>query len=665
VDILRKEILAIKSMSVEAAADASYTRQGMATFTKLQNQRLDDMHQVLGEQQKEIGTIVHEIRQISENSMTEIGAITFMALELERYIKLHDNIQEFQLGIEDLIQGHLTSKLIDVSILAGLIRNISTDLRKTQRTLCFSTPREILASRNFDFTRYENEIFIRLRIPFSSYDKVNVYRTMLFPLPVTGNQNLTTIMQSFPLHIILYRSREMIGELLAQPDDPVVDIADIKWHRYADQSCLFHIVYDDPEKIKTYCDFSMRKEIIEPSYARLASGVYVLSNFQNVQILCGQDTPIVPVHCGTCLVNFTCGCYVQSTHTILGSKYCSGNHNGGTVLHAVNLIILQSFYDLTNRNFTGSQLLLDNEYHNASSLHLPFFGDNTTKLLNADKSVSYSLQKLVSTLQNDSVVFHNPAEAMLDQLLEEIRTGRSFWTFNTNAWLTWAVCLLYILLISYVIWLYIRTHRNRQQISNAVPLALAHSLLLPKTTALQLRSTIPTPLDFPPSAIIDWITSLQHSEVFLYILILGVLILLIFNFILLAYSFSRRSYVYIDMTSQTSVLMLKLTTLPDATRYFAIHIPPRSTKLVLYSCFLFGILSFKSSPWVLTHSLTHQRKTLPRWLIIWPWQIKMISALLLDTKTITLPLIVHSHEYVYFQKTQTTTNDLLSPKSQC
>lgn len=46
-----------------------------------------------------------------------------------------------------------------------------------------------------------------------------------------------------------------------------------------------------------YCDLFMRKVIMKPFCARLAPEVYVLANFQNVQLLCGQEAPLMFVNC--------------------------------------------------------------------------------------------------------------------------------------------------------------------------------------------------------------------------------------------------------------------------------------------------------------------------------------------------------------------------------
>jgi hypothetical protein len=59
-------------------------------------------------------------------------------------------------------------------------------------------------------------------------------------------------------------------------------------------------------------------------------------------------------------------------------------------LYAVNLAVLQSFYDLANATVSGKTLTPLNKLQEPQPLELPFFGKEVDKWLAADKAVSYS-----------------------------------------------------------------------------------------------------------------------------------------------------------------------------------------------------------------------------------------------------------------------------------
>ena len=95
------------------------------------------------------------------------------------------------------------------------------------------------------------------------------------------------------------------------------------------------------------------------------------------------------------------------------SNQCVGNSTANTVLHPVNLIVLQHFYNLTN----VTSLFSTADKLNVDPLKLPLFGDNVNKLLAADDEVGYSLRKQANSMQNDTTVYHSLTEAMLADYL--------------------------------------------------------------------------------------------------------------------------------------------------------------------------------------------------------------------------------------------------------
>jgi DNA-directed RNA polymerase subunit F len=66
----------VETMAETAAADASRTREGLATFTKLSNERIDKLHDILKIQQKSIGQLYREILDTAELVQDEYSTST-------------------------------------------------------------------------------------------------------------------------------------------------------------------------------------------------------------------------------------------------------------------------------------------------------------------------------------------------------------------------------------------------------------------------------------------------------------------------------------------------------------------------------------------------------------------------------------------------------------
>jgi hypothetical protein len=96
---LSKEIGAIKALAGTAAADAARTKEGMVTYTKVTNQRLDGLHQLMAEDHKALNDVIDSVHRIADIAELEYNVIALMASELSRFVALHDSVQTLELKI--------------------------------------------------------------------------------------------------------------------------------------------------------------------------------------------------------------------------------------------------------------------------------------------------------------------------------------------------------------------------------------------------------------------------------------------------------------------------------------------------------------------------------------------------------------------------------------
>jgi Txe/YoeB family toxin of Txe-Axe toxin-antitoxin module len=87
---LRESIRKIEAMAETAAADASRTRDRLAEFTKLQNERTDSLSNVLREQHRMLETIYREVRTGSDASSMGYAAISYHGINA-----LHGNSRQY------------------------------------------------------------------------------------------------------------------------------------------------------------------------------------------------------------------------------------------------------------------------------------------------------------------------------------------------------------------------------------------------------------------------------------------------------------------------------------------------------------------------------------------------------------------------------------------
>jgi hypothetical protein len=456
VEQLKKLIKDIETMAGTAASDASRTRQGLATFTKVQSERMDNFRRILQEEQKAVTEIYRQLRAAAESDQVEFSAIAYATTELARFIVVHNELHQLMLGVEDLVHGQLTPRLVSVGVLTEALKNVTRALSSRFKHPCLTSPNELYIIGNYDFARRGRDSFIQLRIPYTSLTKQDVYRLHALALPVPGDQGLVSRLKCLPAYAIANIDSGRIGELQELPRFPLVAADDVVWHTAAKPSCLGALKADEPQLIAEYCEFTVRKGRVEAAYIRLAERKYIVSNLTQVHTACrgGSYRPLSTDPCVPCVVDLGCSCTIVAGELSLDAEtsVCDNHTSSAEVAHAANLAVLQAFYDMANETLTGSGLTPPSGMRDIQGIKLPLFG--TDKLLTADETAGYSLRKMVAALQNKPLILHTPAEAIIHDFMTRVVEFCKF--PGSTSWFTY-VSLLPWLVTGLLVVAHVRT----------------------------------------------------------------------------------------------------------------------------------------------------------------------------------------------------------------
>lgn len=654
IEALKKEIEAIKALAGMAAADATRTREGMMTYTKITGERLDTMHEILRGQQTDIEGIIRTIKTISDSTYYEFNAMAILTNEIADFVQIHDSVQTLREGVAELVHGMITPKLISPRQLAAAVNEMAALLRKRSGggALCYKSAQEIYASQSYNYVRHGHDIFVKIRIPYSSFSRLTAYRTVTVPMPVPGRQGLVTELKDFPRYLIASTALTRVGELDRIPASGVVDVGEIKWHRGVENACVYQVFNDVTDKVREFCDFTTSKKVIEPEIIRLADGVYVVTNSSQIKITCNGTEYQTLTNCTPCKIGLDCNCTLDmgyGTNIIrrMADRECTIGQVSTSALHAVNLAVLQTFYDMGSVEIKGDELFQPTQHKIPADISWPFFSKNTTRLLARDREESYSLKKLASSLENSSVVLHSPSEALLYDYIQQQTEVNSFWSFKNYGWVSYAVCTQYVVIGTVILFVYINHRRTRLAMA---PLAMASPLLLPKTTAIStfdLRTVAPELISTTTvPAIIQWLNNIEYHDKIMMVFIIVLSIVSAISIYAMRYLASRRSYVFFNISNGRNVYLLKYRSLPNASRCFTIFTGGR-TKLAIRNYIFFGIVSFESKPWKVINALTGRKYRCKSHVFVRASQVSKIRMLLDDNECAIKPLVVHSHEYVY------------------
>jgi uncharacterized membrane protein YhaH (DUF805 family) len=275
---------------------------------------------------------------------------------------------------------------------------------------------------------------------------------------------------------------------------------------------------------------------------------------------------------------------------------------GPKLLHGINLILLQSFYDLNNGTWSAKNLLEAKDYREPQDMHWKIYSENVTKILASDQQDSYSLKKLTETFENGSYAFHSPAEALLYDFLHEYTPRQKFWYVNLTNWTTYALLLLYLLAAAFIVIQY----RNHQRLRILQAVAAQNIQLLPRVRGFQLKQAVSTQQPQIASYLENLAQNLGQIRNLDFLLVafwISTIIVIIIVMIIIIKKLTRRSSLYVDISSDSKIVQVKLLDFPNATRSFSVITPKERIKLRIRNLFCCGILSITDNSWKVLNTL--------------------------------------------------------------
>ena len=627
-----KDMLQKVQMSAEVSAlDSARTRDVMGTFSTLQNERLTLLKEMVTTEHDSLLTLLGKVMD-DDTALLSMEKVSIAVMNaMAHFTQLHDGLQQLDFGIEELLYGRLSPKLVPVTEMRRILTSVD-QLLHPDRQLCTLSIADAYSSLKFDYLREGREILIRLHLPFSRTDLKLRFDTLSLDMPVS--KGLKSQLPELPSRIIVDEDSQTIGVLSQVTESFYVDRNQVDFSKTPKQRCLWALIYGEEAQVIENCVFSVVRDDPVAMYKWVATNTYVFNGLSRLSMHCGNFTQHLPT-CNPCLITLPCGCFIKSGLNLLveNMEFC-GNESiphSESVLYAVNLAIIQNFYDDMEGTspaqlFTFPQKL--------PQMNFTFFTDKFAHLAARDQKIAYDMTKLSSSLQNSSVVLATPLEAMIYGFLN---AGSHFWETNLNTWTTYAFILLFAgALINFtLIW------RLRRQLS-----FLMLASMVTRAKAFALRSTAASVMVQS-----DWreifqniLSELRHIDfVVIAISVLTALSLICIFFKLRALG-RRSSNVFLQFCFSKTTEEVLLYHLPLSTRDYSFALPSKISVRFRY-LFFFGIIQANADKWHVSHTLTEKRLKLPTILVVGPCMARKLRGFSTETKVNVA--VIHNFEYEF------------------
>ncbi|HSN23437.1 MAG TPA: hypothetical protein VLS45_04600 [Methylomicrobium sp.] len=318
-------------------------------------------------------------------------------------------------------------------------------------------------------------------------------------------------------------------------------------------------------------------------------------------------------------------------------------------MHSYNLAAISEFYKTENQSLSTQLLLRPHQVEQATSFDLPIFGSNVSQILAADKTDSYLLTKVAESLKTNSIIYHNPTQAVLDDVLRTVKS-RSFFSLDLN----FALIVLAYVALGFM------AKKGYQMYQQMTILKLtAPAAMIAATHAFELKPEFvvttlqPTGMKDIAKTIESMIADVRHLDTAHFTLMTCILLCVVIGTTLgIKRALGRYSFLYIEILSRSTFHQLRFATLPDASRNNVVRVSKNKMKIQMANYGIFGVLALTPRAPKLLNVLTGTSTRLRNFTLVAPWTMWKIQRMITTDEYDITPIIVNTHEYSFLETQQ-------------
>lgn len=368
-------------------------------------------------------TLSASTRNLSTSLVFWINVLNVFGTDFSIYLRhLYEIAQKELIGVESLLQGKLPPELVEPDILAESLKTIQSKLSNfSNYRVSHLHPSFYYNRRDVTFVRYKNNIHITIRVPIHSGPTTyKLYRIHAIPMPVPGQKNLFTVLQT-PKPYFAINEDETLYLTITSADFSTCTGSTFKqcYHltttiSTSRKSCELALFLDETSQISNIC--TDKFQIIQNYHtyiAKLGEHFLLSTPDDNIVQKCSDTESPINISCTFCLIKLPCGCVIEGDSLYIPPRISDCENNSTVwVNHSVNLPLLHEFYSEYTYlfNITSTQtynLPVIAEIPQINLLNNEFDGVTQTA-----QTLRLNLRKTAKRLKNNNEIFKDKVSQM-------------------------------------------------------------------------------------------------------------------------------------------------------------------------------------------------------------------------------------------------------------
>ena len=551
---------------------------------------------------RSMDALEHEFLLLSQMILKQVNVSAQLEKELE-HIKL---------GIHDLVKGKLSPFLMSPHNLKSCLHQIQAilDTKYSKFSIIHKDPLYYYSNGDFLYTRTHSHLYITLKIPISSFAQpilsFNIYS---FPVPVNSTEGHATQLLNLPDYFLHTSDNQQFTTLstakISQCSGTTTLFCkfNVAFKASASPTCLSAIFFNQKDLVNTLCDFRFIENSLTPSIVELSPSHTLIYKTSMLALDCPNGQTIRK-GCAFCIMTIPCRCSVTSDNLYLPPRLgeCNNNTNDITILHPVNLALLQEFFNEDTHSTIFGDTIFD-EFVNLQIPSFHIFNHSFSQYLANDNKQHLSLKRIAKAMKKDGTVFQTLAESMiagkvdfaLDQwpdtsgIIAIIATSLAFFGFIFSLWSCYKIRTLLLpgLLLH-------QAHHATASLTSKPTLSFIYDPAsvnpTPKTIEEHIYTSFTTPWPYVTLSVLTTIV------------IFACLTNLWQKFLR-----THKTTLHLEITSGPACELVNLVTLPLCPHNWNIQTPQDVSSInITRSYFFFHYLEIKCTPFNITNTHTNR-----------------------------------------------------------
>ena len=424
VNVLANHINRISRITNNMAKSLVHQEQQLSSFISTANSRMENLMSGIQDNMLAIKYIQRQLHTTALNlEETFEYLMSVLTGQIQTSAQLSHQLEELKLGVSDLMNGKLSPLLIPQHVMSSTMQDIQEILNTKFHGFHVNIHNinHIYSDCQFLVARNNSKVCVTIKIPISSHqDPLNFFQVIAMPVPLNSSSSHATQLLDLPKYFVITHDKQFYfagsnfefsycrGETVKYcPFNLILKPVTSK-------SCILAIFGNDKSQAKAQCDFRFLENSISPKIRELESNVLLLYKTPLLSLNCLNSHNML-TGCDFCIIKVPCKCSVStSQHYIpprLGS--CKHTDNVTTIVHPVNLAVLQHFFD----DQVANNILADTLSSIPVNVTLPQFKvykHKMSDIIAADSKQHLSLQKMAEAAKNNVQVFQSLVEPLLD-----------------------------------------------------------------------------------------------------------------------------------------------------------------------------------------------------------------------------------------------------------